>query len=182
MIHEPLTIGLAGNPKTGKTALSDQFTGSSQWVGNRAGVTVERKKGFFITVNTPVNLVDLPGRYSLTISASQAAPDEQIAAQFIAGHRADTLINVTDTSSLQRDLWLTLQLRATGIPCIVVLNMMDVAAQRAMTPDTECLSWLVDCPVIPVISTRSQGTTRLKSAINRFFVLPGGPAGYFVTT
>ena len=166
MIREPLTIGLVGNPNTGKTTLFNQLTGSSQRVGNWAGVTVERKEGFFVTANALVHLVDLPGLYSLTMSAADAAVDEQIAAQFIAGQQADVLINVTDASSLQRDLWLTLQLRATGIPCIIVLNMMDVAGQRSMTPDARLLSQLLGCPVIPMISTRSQGTEQLKSAID----------------
>ncbi len=166
MIREPLTIGLAGNPNTGKTTLFNQLTGSSQRVGNWAGVTVERKEGFFVTTNALVHLVDLPGLYSLTISAAESAVDEQIAAQFIAGQQADVLINVTDASSLQRDLWLTLQLRATGIPCIVVLNMMDVAAQRGITPDVRLLSQRLGCPVIPMVSTRSQGTEQLKSAVD----------------
>jgi len=166
MIREPLTIGLVGNPNTGKTTLFNQLTGSSQRVGNWAGVTVERKEGFFVTANALVHLVDLPGLYSLTMSAADAAVDEQIAAQFIAGQQADVLINVTDASSLQRDLWLTLQLRATGIPCIIVLNMIDVAGQRSMTPDARLLSQLLGCPVIPMISTRSQGTEQLKSAID----------------
>ncbi|ARU93716.1 Fe(2+) transporter permease subunit FeoB [Tatumella citrea] len=166
MIREPLTIALAGNPNTGKTTLFNQLTGSSQRVGNWAGVTVERKEGFFVTSNALVHLVDLPGLYSLTISVSEAAVDEQIAAQFIVSQQADVVINVTDASCLQRDLWLTLQLRATGIPCIMVLNMMDVAGQRAMAPDAVLLSQLLGCPVIPMISTRSEGTDQLKSAID----------------
>lgn len=166
MSRKPLTIGLAGNPNTGKTTLFNQLTGASQRTGNWAGVTVERKEGFFTTGSALVQLVDLPGLYSLTVTSSEASVDEQIAAQFIVGHNAGLLINVVDASALQRNLWLSLQLLATGIPCILVLNMMDVAAQRGIIPDIPRLAARLGCPVIPMVSTRKQGLVALKHAID----------------
>ncbi|MFC6378651.1 Fe(2+) transporter permease subunit FeoB [Tatumella terrea] len=165
MSQQPLTIGLAGNPNTGKTTLFNQLTGASQRVGNWAGVTVERKEGFFSAGDALVRLVDLPGLYSLTMTSPETSLDEQIASEFILQQDAALLINVVDAAALQRNLWLTLQLRETGIPCIVVLNMMDVAQQRDVVPDIDLLSRALGCPVIPMVSTRGEGIQALKHAI-----------------
>ena len=105
-----LTIGLIGNPNSGKTTLFNQLTGSRQRVGNWAGVTVERKEGQFSTTDHQVTLVDLPGTYSLTTISSQTSLDEQIACHYILSGDADLLINVVDASNLERNLYLTLQL------------------------------------------------------------------------
>ena len=119
-----LTIGLIGNPNSGKTTLFNQLTGARQRVGNWAGVTVERKEGHFATTDHQVTLVDLPGTYSLTTISSQTSLDEQIACHYILSGDADLLINVVDASNLERNLYLTLQLLELGIPCIVALNML----------------------------------------------------------
>lgn len=103
------------------------FTGARQRVGNWAGVTVERKEGQFATTDHRVTLVDLPGTYSLTTISSQTSLDEQIACHYILSGDADLLINVVDASNLERNLYLTLQLLELGIPCIVALNMLDIA-------------------------------------------------------
>ena len=113
-----LTIGLIGNPNSGKTTLFNQLTGARQRVGNWAGVTVERKEGHFATTDHQVTLVDLPGTYSLTTISSQTSLDEQIACHYILSGDADLLINVVDASNLERNLYLTLQLLELGIPCI----------------------------------------------------------------
>ena len=115
-----LTIGLIGNPNSGKTTLFNQLTGARQRVGNWAGVTVERKEGGFNTTDHQVTLVDLPGTYSLTTISSQTSLDEQIACHYILSGDADLLINVVDASNLERNLYLTLQLLELGIPCIVI--------------------------------------------------------------
>jgi len=122
-----LTLGLIGNPNSGKTTLFNQLTGARQRVGNWAGVTVERKEGSFTTTDAQVTLVDLPGTYSLTTISSQTSLDEQIACHYILSGDADMLINVVDASNLERNLYLTLQLLELGIPCIVALNMLDIA-------------------------------------------------------
>lgn len=99
-----LTIGLIGNPNSGKTTLFNQLTGARQRVGNWAGVTVERKEGQFSTTDHQVTLVDLPGTYSLTTISSQTSLDEQIACHYILSGDADLLINVVDASNLERNL------------------------------------------------------------------------------
>ena len=114
-----LTLGLIGNPNSGKTTLFNQLTGARQRVGNWAGVTVERKEGGFNTTDHQVTLVDLPGTYSLTTISSQTSLDEQIACHYILSGDADMLINVVDASNLERNLYLTLQLLELGIPCVV---------------------------------------------------------------
>ena len=162
-----LTIGLIGNPNSGKTTLFNQLTGARQRVGNWAGVTVERKEGQFATTDNQVTLVDLPGTYSLTTISSQTSLDEQIACHYILSGDADLLINVVDASNLERNLYLTLQLLELGIPCVVALNMLDIAEKQQIRIDINALSARLGCPVIPLVSTRGRGIESLKVAIDR---------------
>ncbi len=162
-----LTIGLIGNPNSGKTTLFNQLTGSRQRVGNWAGVTVERKEGNFSTTDAQVTLVDLPGTYSLTTISSQTSLDEQIACHYILSGDADMLINVVDASNLERNLYLTLQLLELGIPCVVALNMLDIAEKQNVRIDIDALSARLGCPVVPLVSTRGRGIDALKLAIDR---------------
>lgn len=162
------TLGLIGNPNAGKTTLFNQLTGARQRVGNWAGVTVERKEGFFTTSQHKVRLVDLPGTYSLTTMSEQSSLDEQIACSYILSGEADLLINVVDASNLARNLYLTLQLRELGIPCIVALNMLDIARSRHIQIDVARLAKTLGCPVIPLISTRGKGIDQLKTAIDDY--------------
>ncbi|MCC3702744.1 Fe(2+) transporter permease subunit FeoB [Rouxiella badensis] len=163
-----MTIGLIGNPNSGKTTLFNQLTGSRQRVGNWAGVTVERKEGHFLTGEHRVKLVDLPGTYSLTTISSQTSLDEQIACHYILSNDADLLINVIDASSLERNLYLTLQILDLGIPCIVALNMLDIAEKQNITIDIKMLSARLGCPVVPLVSTRTDGIADLTAAIDCF--------------
>ncbi|EMH4164611.1 Fe(2+) transporter permease subunit FeoB [Pluralibacter gergoviae] len=162
-----LTIGLIGNPNSGKTTLFNQLTGARQRVGNWAGVTVERKEGQFATTDHQVTLVDLPGTYSLTTISSQTSLDEQIACHYILSGSADLLINVVDASNLERNLYLTLQLLELGIPCIVALNMLDIAEKQQIYIDVDALATRLGCPVVPLVSTRGRGIEALKMAIDR---------------
>ncbi|MTH47709.1 Fe(2+) transporter permease subunit FeoB [Intestinirhabdus alba] len=162
-----LTIGLIGNPNSGKTTLFNQLTGARQRVGNWAGVTVERKEGQFATTDHQVTLVDLPGTYSLTTISSQTSLDEQIACHYILSGDADLLINVVDASNLERNLYLTLQLLELGIPCIVALNMLDIADKQNIRIDIDALSARLGCPVVPLVSTRGRGIDALKLAVDR---------------
>ena len=162
-----LTIGLIGNPNSGKTTLFNQLTGARQRVGNWAGVTVERKEGSFNTTDNQVTLVDLPGTYSLTTISSQTSLDEQIACHYILSGDADLLINVVDASNLERNLYLTLQLLELGIPCVVALNMLDIAEKQQIRIEVDALAKRLGCPVIPLVSTRGRGIEALKMAIDR---------------
>lgn len=161
-----LTIGLIGNPNSGKTTLFNQLTGARQRVGNWAGVTVERKEGYFSTAEHRVKLVDLPGTYSLTTISEQTSLDEQIACHYILSGDADLIVNVVDASNLERNLYLTLQLLELGIPCIIALNMLDVAKSQQIKIDIHALSQRLGCPVIPMVSTRSDGIDALKATID----------------
>ncbi|CAH6661131.1 Fe(2+) transporter permease subunit FeoB [Pseudocitrobacter vendiensis] len=163
-----LTIGLIGNPNSGKTTLFNQLTGARQRVGNWSGVTVERKEGTFSTTDHSVTLVDLPGTYSLTTISSQTSLDEQIACHYILSGDADLLINVVDASNLERNLYLTLQLLELGIPCIVALNMLDIAEKQQIRIDIDALSARLGCPVVPLVSTRGRGIDALKLAVDRY--------------
>ncbi|MRS17131.1 Fe(2+) transporter permease subunit FeoB [Enterobacteriaceae bacterium RIT691] len=162
-----LTIGLIGNPNSGKTTLFNQLTGARQRVGNWSGVTVERKEGQFTTTDNRVTLVDLPGTYSLTTISSQTSLDEQIACHYILSGDADLLINVVDASNLERNLYLTLQLLELGIPCVVALNMLDIAEKQKIRIDVDALAKRLGCPVIPLVSTRARGIEALKTALDQ---------------
>ena len=162
-----LTIGLIGNPNAGKTTLFNQLTGARQRVGNWAGVTVERKEGFFSTTDHQVTLVDLPGTYSLTTISAQTSLDEQIACHYILSGDADMLINVVDAANLERNLYLTIQLLELGIPCVVALNMLDIAEKQNIRIDIDALANRLGCPVVPLVSTRGRGIESLKMTLDR---------------
>ena len=161
-----MIIGLIGNPNTGKTTLFNQLTGARQRVGNWAGVTVERKEGQFFTAQSDVRLIDLPGTRSLTTLSAESSIDESIACQYLYNDHADLVINVVDASNLESNLFLTFQLLELGLPCIVALNMQDIAASHNITIDVEALSARLGCPVVPLTSTRGEGIARLKALID----------------
>ncbi|MDR0217553.1 MAG: Fe(2+) transporter permease subunit FeoB [Enterobacteriaceae bacterium] len=167
-----LTIGLIGNPNSGKTTLFNQLTGSRQRVGNWSGVTVERKTGHFSTPKHQIDLVDLPGTYSLTTISDQTSIDEQIACQYILSGEADMFINVVDASNLERNLYLSLQLIELGIPCIVALNMLDIAKSQNIDIDITALAQRLGCPVIPLVSTRATGIDALKDTVDQYHFEP----------
>lgn len=144
-----LTVALVGNPNSGKTTVFNALTGASQKVGNWPGVTVERISGYINVAEKQIEVIDLPGIYSIMVP-QQGALDEQIACDFILGKSADALINVVDASHLERHLYLTVQLLEQGYPVIVALNMMDVAEAHHIHIDINKLAHLLGCPVIPL--------------------------------
>ncbi|MES2219256.1 MAG: Fe(2+) transporter permease subunit FeoB [Pseudomonadota bacterium] len=156
------TIGLVGNPNCGKTTLFNALTGARQRVGNWPGVTVERKSGFFKSADTTVEVVDLPGIYSLVMASTTGSIDEKIACEYILNGGADVIVNILDASNLERNLYLTLQLLEMQVPVIIVLNMMDIAEQRGMKIDLKKLTQRVGCPVIAVSAHKNQGIKELK--------------------
>lgn len=144
----PREIALLGNPNAGKTTLFNLLTGARQRTGNWPGVTVERKEGQCRLLNEDLHVVDLPGTYSLDFS--DASTDEQVARMFVQQHPDHLYLNIVDASTLERGLYLTLQLRELNVPMIVLLNMMDVAQRRGMNINIEALHERLGCPVIPV--------------------------------
>jgi ferrous iron transport protein B len=170
-----LTVGLVGNPNCGKTTLFNALTGSHQYVGNWPGVTVERKTGKLLINDSSnqqktIDIVDLPGIYSLDALADSVSVDERIARDYVASGAADVMINIIDASNLERNLYLTTQLIEAGIPMFVVLNMMDAAKEKGLRIDIQQLEQALGCPVIPVVASRMQGIDDLKSALADFDV------------
>lgn len=160
------SVALVGNPNCGKTTLFNALTGSRQRVGNWPGVTVERKSGFCDVAGETVEVIDLPGVYSLTLASEIIAVDECIACEFILNHQAKIIINIVDASNLERHLYLTLQLLEMGAPVILALNMMDVARARNIHMDVKKLSRLLGCPVVTLEANKGNGLQDLKRLIN----------------
>jgi ferrous iron transport protein B len=160
-----LTIGLVGNPNCGKTTLFNALTGARQRVGNWPGVTVERKSGFFTEKNTTVEVIDLPGVYSLTVVSDAASIDERIACEAILNRSMDVIINILDASNLERHLYLTLQLIEMRVPMIIAVNMMDVAKHRNIQIAIDVLEKKLGCPVIALAANKKQGIKELKQLI-----------------
>ena len=159
------TITLVGNPNCGKTTLFNALTGSRQRVGNWPGVTIEKKNGEYRHDEVRVEVVDLPGTYSLDVVDRETSLDERIARDYVHAGEADLVINIVDASNLERNLYLTSQLVEMGVPLLVVLNMTDVAEAKGMQVDAAALSLELGCPVVPVIASDGTGIKELKAAI-----------------
>ena len=152
-MKEDLKVGFVGNPNCGKTTLFNAYTGANLKVANWPGVTVEKKEGAFKYHNLRFRLVDLPGIYSLT----SYTMEEKLTRDFILASNVDVIINIVDASSLERNLYLTLQLIELGIPVVVALNMMDIVEERGMEIDLHRLPEMLGVPVIPVSARKKTG-------------------------
>ncbi len=160
------TVGVVGNPNCGKTTLFNALTGAKQHVGNWPGVTVEKKTGEYSFDHKLIELVDLPGTYSLEAADDQVSLDEKVARDYVASQQADLIINIVDASNLERNLYLTSQLIEMRVPMILALNMMDAVKQRGIKIDIDFLEDFLGCPVIPITASVKGGLGILKSAIN----------------
>jgi ferrous iron transport protein B len=162
-----LRVALLGNPNTGKSSLFNALVGGQQQVGNYPGATVEKFVGRCAHEGRELAITDLPGLYSL----NPASPDEQIAVDILLTVNVadmqvmDVVVCVLDASNLVRNLYLTTQVLELGIPAVVALNMMDVAAQAETTIDVEQLSAALGVPVVVTHGSRKQGIDELRSAI-----------------
>lgn len=161
------TIGVVGNPNSGKTTLFNALTGAKQRVGNWPGVTVERKTGRYSYQGVEFELVDLPGTYSLDVSEESVSIDEQIARDYVAAHEADLIVNIVDASNLERNLYLTSQLLEMKVPMLVALNMMDMARQRGLDINVAGLAQRLGCPVVPIVASSGEGVAELRGEIHR---------------
>jgi ferrous iron transport protein B len=161
------TVGVVGNPNCGKTTLFNALTGAKQHVGNWPGVTVEKKTGEYAFDGRTIQLVDLPGTYSLEASDDQVSLDEKIARDFVASRAADIILNVVDAANIERNLYLTSQLIEMRVPMMLVLNMMDTVKQRGVKIDIDYLSATLGCPVLPIVASTKEGLVNLKKAINQ---------------
>lgn len=169
-----LRLALVGNPNCGKTALFNALTGARQKVANYPGVTVERKQGRFATpAGRRVNLIDLPGTYSLRARS----PDEVVTRDAVLGRLKgeqipDMLLCVADSTNLRIALRLVLELRKVGRPMILALNMFDIARHRGWKIDVERLSEELGIPVVTSVAVRSSGTGELLAALDALAANP----------
>jgi ferrous iron transport protein B len=157
-----LTIALAGNPNAGKTTVFNRLTGSRQHTGNWPGKTIERKSGRYKHAGMWIEVVDLPGTYSLA-----AYSEEEVAARdFLLEGKADVVVVVVDASNLERNLYLVVQILELQLPVIVALNMTDMADTIGFEIDSDELSaGLGGVPVVRMVAARGKGIEELKEEI-----------------
>jgi ferrous iron transport protein B len=156
-MNKKFTIALSGNPNAGKTTVFNAITGARQEIANYPGVTVEKKVGKITHKGFKIEVVDLPGTYSLTAYSLE----EIVARDFLINERPDLVIDVVDASNLDRNLYLAVQFRELGIPLVIALNMVDVAESRGIIVDHKQLSELLDVPVIPMVARSNKGIREL---------------------
>lgn len=150
-------IAFAGNPNAGKTTLFNNVTGSRQHVGNYPGITVERKEGSLLFQDTQLNILDLPGCYSLTAYTQE----ELVSRQVLVDERPELVVNVVDATKLERHLYLTVQFLELGIPVMLALNMMDDVRNKGMKIDLDRLSERLGCPAIGTVARTGEGKQQL---------------------
>ena len=161
-------VALVGNPNCGKTALFNRLTGSRQKVANYAGVTVERKEGRLTTAaGKALRVLDLPGAYSL----NPRSPDEKVTADVLFGHargekRPDLVVCVVDATNLRRHLRLVLAVRRLGLPCVLALNMTDLARRRGLAVDAQALQRELGLPVVATVAVARDGDQALRQLLD----------------
>lgn len=151
------TVALLGNPNVGKTTLFNSLTGSNQRIGNWAGVTVDKKEGFF----SDIKVVDLPGIYAMDTFSNE----EKVSKTFLENGEVDVILNIVDASNIDRNLYLTTQLKKFKKPIILAVNMVDVAEKKGINLDFDKLSKLMGVEVIPVIASKGVGITEIKNIL-----------------
>jgi ferrous iron transport protein B len=162
-----LVVALVGNPNTGKSTLFNALSGMRQRVGNYPGVTVEKKHGRFTHRELEIELIDLPGTYSL----AARSPDEMVTVDVLLGQqpgeaRPDVVLSIVDATNLDRNLYLTTQLLDLGVPVIIALNMVDLAERQGRKVDAARLEQQLGISVIPIQAHRKVGLDKLKDALS----------------
>jgi ferrous iron transport protein B len=156
-----ITVAIAGNPNSGKTSIFNMLTGTHQHVGNYPGVTVEKKEGRCKYKGQEIMVVDLPGTYSL----SAYSTEELIARNFIIEEQPDVVVDVIDSSVIERNLYLATQLIEMNVPLVLAFNMSDVAERKGLHFDIEHLSELLQAKIVPTVGNKEKGKEKLLEAI-----------------
>lgn len=156
-----IKVAVAGNPNAGKSSLINAIAGSRLQVGNWPGVTVERKEAFFDLYGQKVQLIDLPGTYSL----SPYSEEEVVARDYLLHEKPDLIINVIDSTNFERNLFLTIQLLELGIPVVLVLNMFDELEQKGFTVNQAAIEKILQVKVISTVANKKKGIKDLLDAI-----------------
>ncbi len=152
-----LKFALAGNPNCGKTTLFNTLTGSTAHVGNWPGVTVDKREGVYKKLSEHINIVDLPGIYSL----SPYTPEEVVSRNFILEEKPDCVINIVDATNLERNLYLTTQIMEIDVPVVVALNMIDVVKKSGDKLDAKKLEREIGVPVVEISALKEEGVKEL---------------------
>lgn len=160
-MKEVLSVALAGNPNTGKTTIFNRLTGARQKVGNWPGVTVDKKVGTFEHGGHKVEIVDLPGTYSLNARSAE----EKVVVDYLTNQKPNVIVNVLDASNLERNLFLTLQLLEYKIPTILTLNMMDEADANGIHIDTKKIEKIIGMPVVAAVAKEKNAMHALVDAV-----------------
>jgi ferrous iron transport protein B len=153
-----INAALIGNPNTGKTTVFNALTGAKQYVGNWPGVTIDKKYGF---LNNEIKIIDLPGIYAMDTYSNE----ERISRGFLENNNADVIVNVVDSTNLERNLYLTIQLMEFNKPIILLLNMMDIAKKRGIDVDCNKLSKELGVTVLPISAKNKKGLDNIEKAI-----------------
>ncbi len=161
MEKKQFKIALAGNPNAGKTTLFNALTGARQHVGNWPGKTVEQKSGWFRHGGVEIEVIDLPGTYSL----SAFSPEEVIARDFMINEQPDLVVIVLDAANLERNLYLAVQVLELEVRAVIVLNMLDMAEARGYQIDTAELSRRLHAPVLTAVARTGHGVDDLKELL-----------------
>jgi ferrous iron transport protein B len=156
-----ITVALAGNPNCGKTSIFNMLTGARQHVGNYPGVTVEKKQGTAQHGDYELTFVDLPGTYSLTAYSVE----ELVARNFIIDDKPDVVVDIIDSSNLERHLYLATQFMELNVPLVLAFNMTDVAMRKGLVFDTKQLSRLLGAHIVRTIGSKQKGKVALVDAI-----------------
>lgn len=164
-------IALVGNPNVGKSVIFNALTGLNQTIANFPGCTVEKKEGGMKHKNRTIEVIDLPGIYSLTPHSI----DEEISREYIIEENPDLIVAVLDASNLERNLYLTAQLMELGVNLLIALNMMDLAEGKGLEIDVEKLSDNLEIPIIETIAAKEIGLADLKGAICHYLDNPIEP-------
>ena len=173
MRKDSTTIALCGQPNCGKSTVFNAITGASQHVANYPGVTVEKMSGFYRDGDLKIEVVDLPGTYSLT----SYSLEERVTRDFLLEENPSAVVNVVDASNLERNLYLTLQLIEMELPLVMDLNMMDVAERRHILIDSDVLATHLGVPVVETTIKSGRGKKELLSAISRMVRSEGAVRG-----